>query len=169
MNDFVDLGTAAVRRLQNYLPFRDLVDAGKIGKDPDGTVWLFQGLDDQGRPFRDPEGSGTAVIVLSEYTQWAPMNETNNMYFPGLQMLIYADSTRNEDGSPAKRDAHNKAKQIYRALNPAFHRPGQDELDWHPEVAIHMSLQDGPFYLHEVPMTQSLTVRAEVNYKMITD
>ena len=165
---YVDVSTAAVRRLRAHPAFIYLVEGGLIGTDAaEGDAledkvaqsWLFQGLDNEGRPFRDPEGSGTCVIVLKEWSEWSS-TQHNTAQFPRLQMLVYADSTRKEDGSPEDRDATRKCKHVMKDLLPVFHIPGNDVHEW-PGLYVFTSLRDGGRTIMEVPGTEALTVRGE--------
>lgn len=182
----MDLTTAAVRRLLASTAFatiEDLIGTDAPGSDP----WVFQGLDAEGRPFRDPEGSGKCVLVLSSRSEWSGPNRHNTFEFPRLQVLIYADSTRNDDGTPALRDAERKIKRIQRAVDVCFHLAGWEGVDtfWqdglmhdpdeHADVPhqegcwVHSSLRSNPVSITDVPSTQSLTLRAEMLYDVGTD
>ena len=174
-----DLNTAAHKRLRAYPAFTRLVLEEVVGSDALASeadllrlqkAWLFQGLDDNGNPFRDPEGSGACVIVLAEHSGWSGPNPHNTAEFPKLQMLVYADSTRNEDGSPAIRDAVQKCKHVFKMLHPCFHLPSNQEEDhlW-SGMRVHSSLGDSPLTITDVPLTQNLTVRGERTYNIITD
>jgi hypothetical protein len=175
----IDLVTAAVQRLRAYAPFQQLLAEGLIGTDADDTAsaevrlakaWLFQGLDNEGRPFRDPEGSGTSVIVLSERGEWATANAHNSAYFPSLQMLVYTDCSRDADGGVVMRDGDRKAKHIFRILDRCFHLPGNAPVDraW-PGLMVHASVRGNPFTLTDVPGTETYTVRGEARYDVTTD
>lgn len=174
----LDLVTAAHTRLSEFAAFQELVEAGLIGTDADAAAplaekvskaWLFQGLDDEGRPFRDPEGSGTSVIVLSERREWAGPNPHNTAYFPALQMLVYTDSARGTEGEILTRDADRKCKHIFRRLDRCFHLPSNQPEDrsW-PGMPVYSSLRGAGFELGDVPGTNAATVRGEVVYHTIT-
>lgn len=189
-----DLVTSAYMRLVAYAPFQQLVLDGFIGTDAADPAsdaikiagsWVFQGLDNEGRPYRDPEGSSRSVVVLSERREWASPNSHNTAYFPALQMLIYTDSTRDpETGAPASADADRKCKHIFRILDRCFHLPSNHTPDrrWplppdallspNPKITyarVHSSLRGTPFSLGDVPLTQSTVVRGEATYNIITD
>ena len=187
----MDLTTAAVRRLLATTAFA--VIEPLIGSDGPGGMWVFQGLDAEGRPFRDPEGSGKCALVLSSRSEWSGPNRHNTFEFPRLQVLIYADSTRNEDGSPAVRDAERKIKKIWRAIDTVFHLAGWEGADlfWqdgllHPQPGetcppdhpiedhlegcwVHSSIRGNPVSVTDVPSTQALTLRAEMLYDVGMD
>lgn len=184
----LDLVTAAIARLRGYAPFQQLVLDGLIGTDATGPeesiakAWLFQGLDNEGRPFRDPEGSGQSVIVLSERGEWASANSHNSAYFPILQMLVYTDCTRDADGAVLKRDADRKAKHIFRILDRCFHLVGErtdqpyavvvevfDDVPVERRFFVASSLRGNPFTLTDVPGTEAYTVRGEARYDVTTD
>lgn len=175
----MDLVTSAHQRLSAYLPFQALVLEGLIGTDAADTAtdaeklaaaWLFQGLDDEGRPFRDPEGSGTSVVVLSENTEWTGPNRHNTAHFPALQMLIYMDSTRAEAGAPTSLDARRKLKHVARILDRCFHLVGNLSEDhaW-PGLDVHSCVRATGLDIRDVPGTQSATVRGEYRYEALTD
>lgn len=177
----VDLATAAWDRLSAYPSFQDFVLSGLIGTDAEADApdeeklekaWIFQGLDKDGRPFRNAEGSGTSVVVLSSRDDWAAANRHNTWTFPALQMLVYTDSDRNSDGSLVTRNAVSKCKEIMRALNRCFHLVGNTEEDqaW-PGLRVHSCLQaGGGLRITDVPDAEDgATVRGEYRYEVVTD
>ncbi len=175
----MDLVTAAVRRLRASDVFAELVDNGYIGTDaPDSAdlttkiaqAWLFQGLDNDGRPYRDPEGSGTGAVVLSEREEWTAPNRHNTAYFPQLQMLIYMDCTRDAAGAPEEQDADRKVKHAFRLLDRVFHLTGntEEDQDW-AGYRVHSSVRGSRFVIRDVPQSQSYTVRGEATYETLTD
>lgn len=179
MELITDLATAAYQRLAAFPDFQDAVLSGFVGTDAASgatgaeklaSAWLFQGLDDEGRPYRDPEGTGTGVVVLSERNEWASPNRHNTASFPVLQMLIYMDSTRNEDGSPLIPDASTKAKTLAHHLDRCFHLAGwrESDLKWGSK-SVHSSVRGNAADLRDVPGTQSMTVRMELRYNTVTD
>lgn len=161
--------TAAWKRVAASEVFQNLVSEGWIGKDDDDTPWLFQGLDAEGRPFRDPEGSGKGVIVLMENT-WAARNRHNTWRFPELTVLIYMDSSRNADGSSISPDARDKCKHVAKRIDRLFHLPGNTEADqdW-DGFRVHGSLSSSDLSLDDVPQTQALTVRGTMRYETKVD
>lgn len=175
----VDLQTAAFRRAMESEEFRSLIRAGIIGYDaasdaPDeekvATGWVFQGLSKEGKPYRDPEGSGAAVVCFISRTTWTGANSHNTAKFPQLQCLVYADSTRNEDGSEASPDAFRRGMSVLKVLDRLFHLPQHTlaSQQW-PGMAVHSSLSAGGFDTQDVPNTQDLVVRIEQRYNAITD
>jgi hypothetical protein len=174
----MDMVTSAFQKLSAYPAFQQLVLDGLIGTDADDTApdeekiakaWLFQSLDDQERPFRDPEGSGQCVILLSQHKSWSGPNRHNTAQFPQLNVLIYADSTRDADGAPITQDARRKAKHVAKRINPCFHRPGNDDHLWPGDYWVHASYQSMQLQLTDVPNTQAYTVRGEMTYEITTD
>lgn len=164
-----DLLTAAWKRVAASAVLAELIADGFIGTDDDNTPWLFQGLDAEGRPFRDPEGSGKGVIVLMENT-WAQRNRHNTWHFPELQVLIYMDSTRNADGSPVAPDARRKCKHAAKRIDKLFHLPGNTEADQDWEgFRVHGSLSSSDLSLDDVPQTQAYTVRGTLRYETKVD
>jgi hypothetical protein len=164
-----DLLTAAWKRVAASAVFQNLVSEGFIGTDDDNTPWLFQGLDSEGRPFRDPEGSGKGVVVLMENT-WGSQNRHNTWQFPELQVLIYMDSTRNADGSTVAPDARRKCKHVAKRINTLFHLPGNTEADQDWEgFRVHGSIANGGLSLDDVPQTQATVCRGTLRYETKVD
>lgn len=176
----LDLVTAAYQRLAAFPDFQSMVLNGLIGTDAASAAldseklakaWLFQGLDDEGRPFRDPEGSGTSVVVLAEHNEWTGPNRHNTAFFPRLQILIYTDSTRAANGAVGAQDARRKTKHIAKRLDRCFHLVGNDVADqvWGDRKWVHSSVRSSPLSIRDVPGTQSQTVRCEMVYDTMTD
>lgn len=181
-----DLGAAAYTRLTLWPAFNEVVAEGLVGTDPDGTPWVFQGLNDEGAPFRDPEGTGTGVIVLTVGREEWASNVHNTNRFPVLQVLYYMDATRNEDGSPVARDAEAKCRQLAHRLDRAFHIFGDKDDPYRTEhfwpysdlsvepskamkVMVHYSRRSSGLSIRDVPGSGSLTVRGEQRYELSTD
>lgn len=175
----VDLSTAAYDRLIGDPAFQQMVSEGLIGTDAAvgatdaekiAGAWLFQGLDDEGRPFRDPEGTGTSVVVLSSRTEWSSPNRHNTANFPVLQVLIYSDSTRDANGMTLAPDATRRVKHVAKRINDRLHLAAntQEGQRW-GDAWIHSSLRSNAMDIRDVPGTQSLTVRAEMKYETVTD
>lgn len=165
----LDLATAAVNRLLASDVFAELVSDGFIGQDEDGTPWVFQGLDNDGRPFRDPEGSGVACIVVNE-NKHHDQSRWHTFQFPELQILIYVDSTRNADGSTITQDARRKCKHIAKRVNSLFHLPGNTEADQDWEgFRVHGSIGFSALILEDIPGTQATAVRGQMSYETKVD
>jgi len=173
----VDLATAAYDWLLTDPAFHEMVADGLIGTDAPAastiperleSVWVFQGLDDEGRPRRNPEATGQAVIVLSSRTDWSSPNRHNSFAFPALQVLIYADSTRDANGAVVSLDATRKAKHIAKRITDRFHVPASRQMKW-GDLWVHSSLRSNALDIRDVPMTQAATVRAELKFEVATD
>lgn len=175
----LDFLSASVQKLQAFPAFQALVLEGLIGTDADDTdsdvlklsrSWLFQGLSEGGAPYRDPEGSSTGVVVLRETPEWS-VNAHNTMRFPSLQMMVYADSTRNEDGAVVVPDAEAKAKHIARMLDRCFHLPSNQPEDrrWPGPYRVHTCIRTGGMSIEEVPGTGGMTKRCIQTYEATMD
>lgn len=174
----IDLTTAARRRLVAHPPFTALVLGGLIGTELSGSdyteteilesAWVFQGLTDDGRPFRDVEGSGLCCVVLTSRTEWSTNNH-NTVRFPRLQVLIYADSSRDETGAHTDRDADIKCKDVAKAVDDCFHMLNtEDEHQW-PGLYVVSCVRSQGLSIMDVPLTEGLTVRGEIIYDAMTD
>lgn len=175
-----DVTTAAYQRLTQHPEFLQLLRDGVVGTDAllsepligvlVSQSWVFQGLNDEGAPYRDPEGSGRVVIVVSALSEWSGMNAHNTAKFPRLQVLVYADATRDDLGAVPHNDARQKAAHVVSRMDKIFHLPQNQEEDqrW-GELRIHSSLRQGTISVRDVPKTQSQTVRAEITYQLISD
>jgi hypothetical protein len=184
----MDLTEAAYLHLAAHPEIQNLVLGGYVGTDAasDATdvekltaAWLFRVQDDEGRPFRDVEGTGTSAIVVSSRNDWSGKNPHNTASFPRLQVLIYADTTRQAEGTHQSYDAIAKCKHIAKRVDLCFHRPDRsDDMWWGTAgdrtdpmhgVWVHSSLNSSPLDIRDVPNTHSLTVRGELTYEVITD
>lgn len=175
-----DLAEAAWDRLTVWLPFQDLVLSGLIGTDaadddPDedkvARAWVFQGFDANGRPYRNAEGSGKGVVVLSVRDDWAEPNRHNTWDFPLLQMLVYMDSDRDADGTMTAPNAVPKCRSVMRILDRRFHLVGntQADQDW-PGLRVHSCIRASRLTITDVPDSENgATVRGEYRYEVTTD
>ncbi len=170
----LNLATAAVRLIKADPYFESLVFESFIGSDYDdgaspqdrlAAAWLFQGLNEEGRPFRDPEGSSRAAVVVSQRSEWSAPNQHNTLGFPRLQILVYSDSTRLEDGSAPVLDALDRGEVIMRFMHRLFHRPQNDVHYW-DTLPIVSSLGGSLLDVRDVPGTQGATVRLERTYNV---
>ena len=174
----MDLLAAAVLRLQAFPPFQELVDQSRIGTEAPVTAtlsekvagaWLFQGLTGEGLPYRDPEGSGKSVVVLTS-RDYRGDTGFNTFERPVVRLTIYSDSTRTADGSPEAADADSRCRDIFKKLNPCFHLPLAEEADrnW-SGVRILSSLADGGFSMTDVPKTDGYVIRGSREYQLVTE
>lgn len=178
MDLVLDLATAAVRRLKGSPVIAELIQDGYLGTDAASGAslsdkvkgsWIFQGINDDLRPYRDPENSGTAAIALQSRSDWAK-NDHNTAGFPQLRVYVYVDSTRRADGSAKQLDADRKARHVARALDSVFHLPGHRQEDqlW-GGLYVHSSLREGNLSIQDVPGTQGAMVRLDLTYNATTD
>jgi hypothetical protein len=110
------LSLAAVRLL-----LQDPDVLALVGTDRDLGPWIA----DQ-KPFFIIENSQTVGIVINEADEWDAPNTYNSQQFPRLQVDIWADSSRNRDGSVAKRDADDKIARVQAAIEVHFHTKNLD-------------------------------------------
>ena len=158
------LGPAAVRILRADTAFAALVGV-TVGSDttyPYG--WVFQGLTPEGRPFRDPEGTGKCAVVLNVRDSWASPNAHNNAMFPMLRVSIFADATRDAGRNITQRDADSKAWAVWEVLDRVFHDPGNSKHDW-SGVRVVSSVRGGEPGVMDVPGGDGM-VRLDVVYNI---
>lgn len=165
----MDLMTAAYRRLTSDAGFQALV-GNDVGTDSSGS-WVFQGLDDDGRPFRDVENTSTSAVVLMVQDAWASANRHNTALFPQLVVLIYSDLTRNPDKTPLRRDARARCERIFRVVDRVFHDAINQSHWWPSEGAterlfIHSCLRQGGWVsITDVPLGDGV-VRGSIAYEV---
>jgi hypothetical protein len=175
-----DLALAAIERIKADSVFQNLVLAGYVGTDAaaDATdaekiaqAWVFHGVNDQGVPPRDAEGSGTSVISVDAKGDWAISNKYNTMGTPRLRLMVYADSTRHDDGSVAQEDSVLRCKHVFHRLDRLFHNPlnRYDSQEWVDGFWVHASVASSILEVQEVPLTNSMVVRGERTYECSTD
>lgn len=135
-----DLVSAARRRLIDAFVAADaarvaaglqnlyLGPGGLIGQDgvdnhpagPYSEAWVFPGLDNEGRPLRDVEGSNKCSVTILGRDHWNS-NQHNTMNMPVLRFLIYGDTVRQADGNPAGRMADLRVKKVAKLIDHTFH------------------------------------------------
>lgn len=101
-----------------------------LGTDPtDGTPYLFQ--DDLILTEEYLENSQKCAVVIAHSGEWDSPLDTNNVYFPRLEIDVYADPDRHEDHSPVSTvSAKNKTEEIIYLLNKRLHRVGPFDERW---------------------------------------
>lgn len=87
-----------------------------LGDDALWDTWIFVDA-----PQALVEKSQTCLIVITEENGWANANDYNTARFPRLQLDIWADPTRNADGSVQKKDAKLKIEAVYNAVDKYLH------------------------------------------------
>lgn len=125
MSDLEHVLDAAYVLISEHAPFEALAGAD-VGQDTDGSVpvpWLFQDADDAEAPYRDPKSSGKSAVVLGFTDTWG-INRHNTAGLPLLQVLIFSDLTRNEDGTPQIKDGKARALRVFDAIDSLLHDPG---------------------------------------------
>jgi len=160
---------SAYRYLMNDDPFTALIGTD-VGMDSNATDaynkgWVFQGLDGDGRPYRDPQGSGKAAVVLTSRDGWASPNMHNTATFPSLQVLIYADVSRSLQGSPTARDAEARCKRVYEKVDRVFHDPSNSTHGW-DGVRIVSCVRSSELSISDIPGSD-LMVRGLVRYNVV--
>ncbi len=110
--------TLAVRNFVVQDPALQALDI--MGKDTGADiVWPLWVWAD--RPQRLIENTQKCGIVFSVGRPWTAPNGHNTMKFPTLVMDIWADPTRNSDGSVKKRDAEAKIEIVADVINKLLH------------------------------------------------
>lgn len=173
MADFTDLLKASYMHVMNSERIQDLINSGIIGRDvaPNPIVypygWVFTSMTDD-KPMRDVEGTGKCAVVLTYHDHWSPQTLWHSSKFPRLNVLIYADASRDTSGMITRRDAEDKAKLVWRAIDPLFHDSANrirffEDLA-HPKFLPIVSTVEGiAFSILEVPKGDG-AVRASVSY-----
>ncbi len=68
------------------------------------------------------EGTQKCLIVINEGPQWTSPNTHNTLKFPTLYVDIWADPTRNDDGSVRVENAKNKIENIQKQVDRILNR-----------------------------------------------
>lgn len=127
-----DLVSSAITKLLAALNTWGLIGT-VVGQDPAGKAfpdgWVFAGFDDDGRPFRDVEGTGRAAIVIHDRNEWG-VNQHNTARFPLLMVIIFADSSRAADGTITFRDGILRAKLVNKVVTETFHDAANEDHEW---------------------------------------
>lgn len=107
--------------IQNYLRQQDDLVA-MVGKSQNFPVWIWAD-----KPLGKIEGYGkvapqrSALIVITENNGWAQSNAHNTLRFPRVYVDVWADPTRNPDGSVRVQDADDKIDAIQRKVMKYLH------------------------------------------------
>ena len=160
---------AAYLRLLGSTEFQALIgeDVGldDAEEDPWYSGWVFQGLSDTGEPYRQPEGSGMAAVVVSSRGGWASPNQTNTASFPLLQIFVFADCSRDENGNLSARDAESRVRRVAEVVDPLFHDAANRVHSWgtFPVVSC---LRHSELSIRDVPNGDGV-VRGELTYEVV--
>lgn len=107
---------------------------GRSEKWPDG--WVF--VDDI---YARIEGTQRCAIVITEDGTWTTMNAHNTLRFPRVRVDIWADPTRNSDGSVRIKDAKFKIEDVAKIVDKVMHlvnldEPGGELVRWGSDADI---------------------------------
>lgn len=118
MSTPVDNDTIAQGAVMYLSGFDDVLDV--LGTFPNTTTpYLFQQS-----LWVAMEGTSSTAAVLSRAGGWAGPNVHNTLRFPRLQLEMYCDPLRDDDGNvtdPA--EAERRIEAAYRVLDSHLHRP----------------------------------------------
>jgi hypothetical protein len=149
----------AVRRIVADPAFTALVGTD-IGRDPKVTDawhggWVFQGYADDGGLYRTVEGTGKAAVVLLGRDTWGGPNQHNTAEFPLLRIHVFADCSRNKDGSTAARDQDERCYRVWNVLRPLFH-DAANHVEYWDDLRIVSSVVQQDLSLMDVPSGDGL-------------
>jgi hypothetical protein len=90
--------------------------------------WVFVGQGQDGRPVRDPTGTGTSAVTMDMYgAPWGPPNNYNTAQFPVLRVITWSDPTRADPSTGgslvAVHDAEDRCNRVRKAIIDTFHDP----------------------------------------------
>lgn len=77
------------------------------------------------------ENNGTCLIVINEVGTWTDANEHNRLYFPLLQVDIWADPDRRADKTILRDNARQKILTIQRAIDRTLHTVTGSPQGWY--------------------------------------
>jgi hypothetical protein len=130
--------------------------------------WVFIGVNQDGRPVRDPTGTGTSAVTLDMYgAPWGPPNQHNTAEFPVLRVIVWSDPTRptDENGLMAVRDAEDRCNRVRAAIRAVLHDPLNDHHDWGNGVLVGSCLLGSELPLRDVPPYDGL-VSGELRFNL---
>lgn len=101
---------------RNFLA-QDTALRALLGRSASWDTWIFSD-----KPVGvKVEGTQKCLIVINENGGHAAPNEHNTMRFPLMIVDVWADPTRNADGSVKQDDAKDKIEVIFARLKKHFH------------------------------------------------
>lgn len=89
------------------------------------------------------DGSGGRAIVVSRVGGWTSPNELNTQEFPKLRVELWADQSRNEDGTISVNDGESSAFAMFRVVDPLLH--GVRDVRWGDLFVVGCSRYSEPF------------------------
>jgi hypothetical protein len=175
--DYGVITAAAVARIIGSARIQALVTAGDLGHDtlstlpdegslPFASGWVFQGVDNDLRPLRDVQSTGTSAITVGVRAGWATPNQGNTAKFPTLRILVWSDVFR-DSADPAmirRRDAVSRCSRIADALAPLFH---DVDNQWQCP-GLHNSTQSSSLSVSDVFSLDGV-VMGEMRFSLTTD
>lgn len=120
--DQVGLMRNVIRYVRNSPQLQDLVNRGVVGTS-NGVPWVFRPGDVNPAPNAHVESSGKAAVTFLSYDHWFRQSQRHTMMYPILRMYIFADRSRDSNGSPIADDASDRCKEVFDSLNVLFHDP----------------------------------------------
>lgn len=100
---------------QNMLAQKSSVTS-LLGSNAIWSTWIF--VDS---PNAMVENTQSCLVVISQNGSWANANDHNTARFPQLIVDVWADPTRNSDGSVKKPDAKNKVVRVFDQIDKYLH------------------------------------------------
>lgn len=133
--------------------------------------WVLVGLGQDGRPVRDPSGTGTSAVSLDMYgAPWGPPNPHNTAEFPVLRVIVWSDPTRMDPttggGLFTVHDAEDRCMRVRKVIRDVFHDPLNVVHSWNG-VPIISCLLGSELALRDVPPYDGL-VAGELRFNLET-
>lgn len=90
-----------------------------LGTSDSGTPFLYNG-----GIYHTMAGTQSVAVVVKDGTSWASPNTSNTAEFPRIQIEVWADPPRDEEGQVTQpTEARTRAYAVYEQINGRLHLP----------------------------------------------
>jgi hypothetical protein len=131
----VDIAMAARNMLLQAPKIKQLVADNLIGNSTEYPLgWIFHKVP----RVHIEKKNHTSLIIVTRGDEWTDPNSHNTALFPTLYVDVWADPTRNPDGSLKRDDADEVIDAVGAAVAHYMHTPNQDvpSMTFDPEAAF---------------------------------
>lgn len=115
---------------------RFLLDDDTVNGYVAGKVWKHR-LEDS------IDGTGGYAVVVSRTGGWAVPDSVKTAEYPKVRLELWADPTRNDDGTIRQADGETKAFGLFRAVDPLIH--GERDARWGELVVVSCQRWSEPY------------------------
>lgn len=127
-----------IQAVYNYLlGFEDVISL--VGTSDDGTPYIYNG-----NIYHTMTGTQSCAVVVKFGGSWAAPNTNNTVLFPRIQVEVWSDPPRDEDGNVIQpTEARTRANAVWQQVNGHLHVPYNKIIVNEPTLIIFGSVSLG--------------------------